>query len=474
MLTHIERSLRTECRIEPGAALIAGVSGGQDSLCLLHALCALGHRPVVAYFDHQLRPESVAEAAHVGQLASSLGLQFVAGRENVGAYSHAKRISIEAAGRSLRYAFLFDQAHKHDAVAVAVGHTADDQAETILMHLVRGASMAGLGGMAYRVVLPEIDSSTPIVRPLLGVWRKQTLEYCRSNDLRPLHDASNESREFLRNRVRLDLIPSLESYNPQVRLALWRLSQLVTDDQRLIQDLVSMAWDRTVVGQGAAYIGFDAVKLADESRALQRRLVMLAAMRLKPGSEFDFEDMQRAQAFIADPSRRCLQLSRGVMLYRESETVFLTLGEDKLPADGWPQLPREHIALNLEDPVAVPLGGGWQLTTEIVSGTADPVATFSAQDAYRGILDADSLPRELELRAPKPGDRIQPLGLKGHTQKLSDIFINMGVPERLRKQWPVLVRGEEVVWVPGFRIAEPYRIREDTRRAVLIALRRPE
>ena len=163
--------------------LIAGVSGGPDSLCLLHALHALGHRPFVAHFDHQLRPESSLDVTHVAALASTLGLQFVAGREDVTAYSTSRRISIEEAGRILRYTFLFGQARAHGAVAVVVGHTADDQAETILMHLLRGAGVSGLSGMVCRVVLPEFDARIPLVRPLLGTWREQTVEYCRLHDL---------------------------------------------------------------------------------------------------------------------------------------------------------------------------------------------------------------------------------------------------------------------------------------------------
>jgi tRNA(Ile)-lysidine synthase len=472
MLKRIERLLRQGCGIEPGALLIAGVSGGPDSLCLLHVLQALGHRLIVAHFDHQLRPGSAEDAAHVAKIAAAQGLAFVAGRGDVAAFSSSKRMSVEGAGRSLRYAFLFAQARAHGAIAVAVGHTADDQAETILMHLLRGSGLAGLAGMRPRVVLPDLDGSSPIVRPLLEVQRQETLEYCRLHDLRALHDASNESREYLRNRVRLELIPSLEAYNPQVRQALVRLSNSAAEDLVLIEDILAQAWKRTLMDQGRDYLGFDAARFATEAPALQRRLVMRASLQLQPGIELDFDGLRRAEGFISDPSSRRLQLGEELMLVRESGTIYIALGEQHLPSDKWPQLPAESVGLGRGAAATVALAGNWQFTSELADRESDAAGQAPAQDPYRGRLDADSLPSQLELRAPRSGDRIKPLGLQGHTQKLSDVFINIGVPERLRARWPVLASGDDVVWIPGFRIAEPFRVRKETRRTVLVAVYR--
>jgi tRNA(Ile)-lysidine synthase len=473
MLQDIERILLKQCGLEPGAALIAGVSGGPDSLCLMHALHTLGYHPMIAHFDHQLRPESAAEGRHVAAVASSLGLPFVAGGEDVRTYARRKRISIEEAGRDLRYAFLFAQARAHAAVAVAVGHTADDQAETVLMHLLRGTGMSGLSGMAFRVVLRGFDASIPIVRPLLGTWREQTLEYCRNNDLPAVNDPSNASREFLRNRVRLDLIPSLQSYNPLIRLALWRLSRSAADDFAILEDAVSGAWAAAVVNRGEGYVGFDTVGLAGQPPAIRRRLILRAALVLQPGAELDFEELQRAEAFITEPSSRRLQLGAGVMLFRESQITYVALGEGSLPMDHWPQMPGDHIAIGLVGSTRVPLAGGWHFTAALSAQAPEQHNTAPGEQAYRGALDADSLPPQLELRVPQPGDRIQTLGLEGHSQKLSDIFINIGVPERARSSWPVLAAADQIVWLPGLRIAEPFRIRNETRRTVIVAVQRP-
>ena len=142
-------------------------------------------------------------------------------------------LSIEQAARECRYAFLFAQARVHHAQAVAVGHTADDQVETMLMHLIRGAGLDGLTGMSYRTVLPSFDPSIPIVRPLLGVWRRATIDYCESHDLHPVRDPSNDSLDYFRNQVRHNLIPALEVYNPRIRQALLRTADSLSSDQAL-------------------------------------------------------------------------------------------------------------------------------------------------------------------------------------------------------------------------------------------------
>ena len=289
-----------------------------------------------------------------------------------------------------------------------------------------------------------------------------------------LHDASNESRDFLRNRVRRDLIPSLQAYNPQVRRALWRLGHSAAADMSLIDQFVDEAWKRTVISQGPEYVGFSATGVVAEAPALQRRLIMRAALGLQPASELDFDDVQRAAAFLVDPSTRRLQLGDGLSLYRELQSIYMTLGEPELPSDQWPQMAGERIALGAERVVSASLAGNWHFTAELSREIPKPAEGHLERSPYRGVLDADSLPSELELRVPRPGDRVRPLGLHGHTQKLSDVFINIGVPERLRRRWPILVSASDVVWVPGFRIAEPYRIRTDTLRAVLVTVYRSE
>jgi tRNA(Ile)-lysidine synthase len=173
VLNRFQRYLRDECKIMPGASLIAAVSGGADSLCLLELLVASGFQPVVAHFNHHLRPDAQADADFVAQQASKLGCRFVYGEEKVAELARSEKLSIEAAARQARYKFLFAAAQAAGAEALVTGHNADDQVETVLLHFLRGSGLDGLNGMSARSRLPQFSADIDLVRPLLGFWRNE-------------------------------------------------------------------------------------------------------------------------------------------------------------------------------------------------------------------------------------------------------------------------------------------------------------
>ena len=337
-------------------------------------------------------------------------------------------LAIEEAARDLRYAFLFSQARRHAAHAVAVGHTADDQVETVLMHLVRGAGIAGLKGMSYRTILDRFDGDLPLVRPLLGTWRGDTFEYCRVHSLDVIHDPSNNSLEHTRNQVRHELIPALESYNPRVRQAIWRTAHILASDLALLEEHVGEAWRRAALGETHSFVCFDPGQLAECSVALRRRLVRLAARRLKPDLDIGFAALQRGVDFIDQGTPGLADLGGGVTLYREPDAIYVCLDASALPVDAWPQLQQPVAISATGGPLQLSLDRGWRFTAEFARPTADFDAARLGASAYLVYLDADSLPSALELRTPRPGDRIQPLGLQGHSQKLSDVFVNARTP----------------------------------------------
>ena len=473
MLDRIAEVLSQRCGLVPGSRLVTGVSGGPDSVCLLHVLRAAGYAPVVAHFDHQLRPESGAEAQHVAALAAKLGLEFVTQAADVRRQARSAGMTLEEAARNLRYAFLFEQARKYAAHAVAVGHTADDQVETLVMHLVRGAGLAGLTGMGYRSLLPLFDASVPVVRPLLSTWRAEILDYCRMHSLPVLHDQSNDSPEFFRNRVRLELLPVLQTYNPRAREALWRTAESLAADLELVEERLVDAWRQTVLREDRGLVGFDAAELRRQPVALQRRLIMRAASRLQPAFEVGFAALERAASLLAREAPIGLDLGGGLRLYGEGSIIFLALGPESLAVGHWPQISQGSIAVPRGTPIRLELGEGWHFVAEYTAPPRSP-REFAAQGAesYRACLDADSLPEALELRPPRPGDRLLPLGMRGHSQKLSDVFINGKLPARARRRWPLLCSGSTLVWVPGFRPAEPFRICGNTRTAACFAVSR--
>jgi len=446
----------------PEGTLLAAISGGPDSLTLLHLLHVSGFPVTVAHFNHKLRPEADREAAFVAGQARTLNLVCVTGEADVAAYASEHGLSLEEAARKLRYRFLFDQARKLGARAVVTGHTADDQAETILMHFLRGAGLSGLKGMTARTLLVEFDAEIPLVRPILHLWREETEGYCRANDLQPVQDPSNADITYFRNRLRHELIPTLQAYNPRVKDALLRSAQALQGDHELLTDVLDAAWRASLRGQGDGYLVFDHSTLAYISMPLRKNLLRRAAFLLRPGlRDVDFSALERAASFAETISTGRVDLAGGLYLFQETGQLYLAACEADLPAGDWPQVNGELPVANCE------LGNGWQLTVEdadFLAGEEWPVDPWSAW------LDAGKMSGRLTVRARRDGDRFTPLGMGGQTVKMQDFFVNNKVPKRAREQWTLVCVNDEVAWVPGFRLGHNFRVSGGTKRVMKLVL----
>ncbi len=474
MSAKVEAVLAEECGLEKDRLIIVGVSGGPDSLCLMETLRQAGYPILVAYFDHQLRFESSSDAHMVEKTAIRLGLACIIDGADVRAYAEQKKISIEDAARTLRYRFLFDLARKRKAQAVAVGHTADDQVETVLMHFLRGSGMSGLKGMSYRSVIKSFDPDIPVVRPLLEMWREETVLYCAVNSLRPRHDSSNDSLNFQRNRIRHLLIPTLETYNPKIRETLLRMSHSLKGDYSFVMETLEHAWQETVASANDEIVTFDVSRLTAQPVGLQRNLIKHAMQNLYPGVDISFQTLKRALEYIhsAGAAPR-LDLKAGLRMYHESGMIHICAPHAELPFDRWPQISgAEPISMQLGGQVS--LAGGWKFTCESWRLTA--LAKEQAEendDPFQVWLDAGELPETFELRARRHGDHFSPLGMDGHSQKLSDFFVNEKLPQRARDQWPLLCVGDEIIWIPGFRPAHRHRLKEDTNEVLYFSVQHP-
>ena len=257
-----------------GDTVVVAVSGGPDSLCLLHALARLrGELGIclhVAHLDHGLRgAESGSEADFVRETAAEWGIAATVEHIDVAAYRSQHRLTLEEAARQVRYDFLARVARATSAAAVAVAHTADDQAETIVMHLLRGAGLTGLRGM---LPVSAWKGETTIIRPLLDVWRRNVEAYCAANNLQPRRDRSNDDRRLWRNRVRLEILPYLEQASPGLRASLVRTAAVVAGDDRYLEDVVRAAADR-MVSTSDGIVSIDTQAWRELPPALQRRLL---------------------------------------------------------------------------------------------------------------------------------------------------------------------------------------------------------
>ena len=474
MLDHMDAILREQCGLVKDRPIIVGVSGGPDSLCLMESIRQAGYPLVVAHFNHHLRPESDNDATMVEQTAVRLMIAPIIDGGDVRGYAEEHGMSLEEAARHMRYSFLFEQARRLDAQAVAVGHTADDQVETVLMHFLRGAGLTGLKGMSHRSLLPAFDPQIPIVRPLLDLWREETVVYCAANGLRPMHDPSNDSLNFTRNRLRNLLIPTLETYNPKFREAVWRSTQSLKADHTLLRETLDSAWKECIAEETTGMIAFSAPNLAGRSLGLQRNLIRRAVESLRPGQEVTFALLERAANFINKSAATRTDLLGGLILFREGQYFYLSTPNAELPFDKWPQMPVDSEPIPVTIPSGVELAGGWRFACE--HWRLPALAREQAErneDLYQVWLDAETLPPSLQLRMRSAGDRFEPLGMEGHSLKLSDFLVNEKMPRRARDRWPLLCAGKTILWVPGYRPAHPFRLTSASRKVVYFSLTKP-
>jgi tRNA(Ile)-lysidine synthase len=462
--------------LQPDELAVTGVSGGPDSLCLLDVLHSAGYRVIVAHFNHQLRPEANLEAEFVRGVAGRMKLPFVTECADVRGYAEEHKLSLEESARTLRYRFLFAQARAHHAGAVAVGHTADDQVETILMHFLRGAGLAGLKGMTGRTILTEFDREIPLVRPILHLWRHETEAYCREHNLRPMYDPSNTDETYFRNRLRHSLIPELEKYNPQFKNTLLRTAEALAGDHEALKEAVDSAWTKVVLKAEADYVTFRASDLEGIPGGLRRNIIRRAMEALRPNMRnLDFDTLERASNFVdagtcslrPDLVPWQVDLSESLHLYREGDAITLATLEADLPSEHWPLMEGVY---ELQVNGQVQLNKNFNLSAvEVEIEMARPFV-YENGDSFVAWLDADLTGGRFTVRTRRAGDIFSPLGMNRQTVKLQEFFINVKLPRRARAKWPLVCAGEQIAWVPGFRLAHPFRVTEETKRVVKLIL----
>lgn len=443
------------------SALIVAVSGGPDSLALLHALCrlksGLGLELHGAHLDHALRgEESADDARFVAETFRLLGLAHTSERADVRAFQKRHRLSLEEAARRVRYDFLARVAREQGAGAVALGHTSDDQAETVLMNIIRGSGLAGLRGMETAARHTIGGQDILLLRPLLHSTRKDTLDYCSALGLRPRVDRTNLSTALRRNRVRLELLPALEQYNPAVRDALIRLSRSAAQEVAHLDGMVDGVWQRAV-RQSDGYVAVSkdaALRLDPALRAhLLRQAVRLVKGDLKGIEQYHIDNMVR---LLEGGAGKALDLPGGLRFtVGYAEATVTTAEHDLCPL---PSLEGEH-------PLNVPgetLIHGWRITAALVEPDSEPAPDGSwdyapgglrARLSYRPVADG------MYVRARRPGDRFQPLGMTGR-KKLQDFMVDAKIPRWWRDNVPLVLSTGDIVWVVGWRTAEWARAKE--------------
>ena len=440
----IVRATLHSFKMLPGKApILAAVSGGPDSVALAHILADLRIPFHIAHFDHQTRGGASAEdAAFVKNLAAELAVPLYSTGRDIAAEAADSPMSFEEYAREARYAFLVETAKANACAAIATGHHADDQAETVLMRMIRGTSPRGLAGIPPK----GLREGVPIVRPLFRLTRDDVLAYLRERGHSHCHDESNLDLGFVRNRIRHELIPQIRhEYNPRVREALGRLSDAQRAENDLLASMTTEFMERCVSTEGA----IQRKEFREGHRALQRRAVIELAWRY--GAEPDFQrDDQAVDFIIGAPSGKRFDLGSGVQLVSAKDFVEIAQSAP-VPVD------------RSEVPVTVP-GETSAFGKRIVVRPleAPPVESLSSYcTPSRQVVDAVSLAGEVCLRHRRNGDRIAPLGLGG-TRKLKDYFCDLGIPAAQRDRKLLLVADGEIVWIVGHAVSAKAAVTDRT------------
>lgn len=451
-----------------GDTVVVGVSGGPDSLCLLHVLKELQRELAISlhvgHLEHGIRgEESKADAAFVEKLAWSWRLRVTVEHADVPGYAAQQRLAIEEAARRVRYSFLGRVAGEVGTGCVAVGHNADDQVETILMHWMRGSGLGGLRGILPVQTLGEetwwSGPAVKVVRPLLDVPRNEIEAYCQEHGLEPRFDRSNLDLTYHRNRIRHELLPHLESFNPRIRDVLRRSARVITDDYDYLRLQGQQLWER-LARPGRDAVTFPLQPWLELHPSLQRQLLREAIHRLRRSlRDIDWIHVEHARLGIEEKATGAkITLPQGLFVLKGYDQFVI--GEE-MPSPDLPLLREGEVPVRIPGLTRLP-ASDWQLEAARLGRTELPDEALHNEDPWQAYLDLDRAGTELILRGRRTRDHFQPLGMGGKGKALTDFMIDAKIPQHMRDHVPLVVAANRIVWVAGWRLDERVKITDQT------------
>lgn len=450
MLAKVLQYIREQSLITSGDLVIVGVSGGPDSMALMHILSQLrlqlNFQLVVAHLNHGLRPEAAAEEKFVRDYCQTVPLPFYSRQVDVQEMATRGKKSLEEAGRDCRYQYFAELAAELGATRISTAHHRDDNAETVLLNIIRGSGIKGLRGIR--------PINGIIIRPLLCLTKNEIESYLAENSIKYCIDLSNYSTDYLRNRIRHNLLPLLQQdYNPRIVDGLNQLADIAGTENDAMETQTAYFWEELIMKQETDEIILDAHRILDLHRAYQRRIIMKALSVMQGENSWDATDVKLVTNLLSKPgSSRRLQLKQGLYVKKVYGQIIFTrkLSEKthfhyKVTVPGQVYIKETGITYSFQ-----------LLQREDFKPQAD--------DLY---LDYDKIKGHLYLRSRQPGDVFSPRGMQG-TKKIKDFFIDLKVPQAQRDQVPLLVAEQRIYAIIGFRIAQDAAVDETTTRILLI------
>ncbi|MDR1516958.1 MAG: tRNA lysidine(34) synthetase TilS [Dysgonamonadaceae bacterium] len=435
MIKKIEKYIASQNLLPPKSTVVVGLSGGADSMALLDVLTLLDYRCIAAHCNFHLRgEESDGDDAFVKNWCKATDTEFTSIDFDTRQYAADKKISIEMAARELRYAWFEIVRRQYDADALAVAHHRDDSVETVLLNLIRGTGIRGLSGIVAR--------NGKIVRPMLAVTRQEILQYVKEREIPFRSDSSNEQDVYLRNAIRLNVIPLLETLNPSVKEAIFRTSQNVGEAEKIYTEEIVRLKQAVFDGEK---INISALRKTPSPTSLLFEI--LSPLGFTPSVIEDVSQSVEASSgkqFFSDKYR----------LIKDREAFILS--EIDLKTDEEKQYPIPESTKEIIYPIHL----------KISKNRADVLIKKEPRCLY---ADADKLSFPLKLRRWQPGDWFVPFGMRGK-KKLSDYFTDRKFSLADKENAWVLVSGDDIVWIVGERADERFRVGEDTKRVLAIEL----
>jgi tRNA(Ile)-lysidine synthase len=445
ILDRVKKTIQEYKLLEKKDRILIAYSGGADSSGLLNMLLELreewSFELFLGHFNHMLRQSADEDEQFVRRMAQKYFLPLFVGSRDVRSYARKKKLNVEEAGRELRYDFLKETAVKIGGAKIATGHTMTDQAETFLMRLMRGSGLRGLGG-----IFPLVEGT--IIRPLIQVERQDIEAYLKEKGIEFRLDESNLDRRFLRNRIRLDLIPNIKkNFEPEIVSSLGRIASIIREEDSLLEKIAQEKTKRAVSKKNNR-ISLDVKHLSSLPRAMARRVVRDFISELRGNLRaVSFEDVE---SVLSLKQGKEFPLRKDHVLGREKDQIFL---KSKISPkiryeyrwEGQTPLEIKELKLRFEG-------------KKIKKGKSLP---DDFDDQTKAFLDLGKLKFPLLVRNRREGDRYQPLGSPGQ-KKLKEIMRAKGIPLSQREKRPVFLSGDKVVWILGLPVSEKFKVQEGT------------
>jgi len=454
MLSRIKKTIEKYDMLRPDESVVIGVSGGADSICLLHVLLELresGTGLIVAHLDHGIRgKEAKRDASFVKRTAESLGLKFEQGEADVPRFRKESKLTLEEAARVLRYEFLENTRMKYGADKIATAHTLDDQAETVLMRLIRGSGSKGLSGI-------RPISNGVVIRPLIETPRREIEKYLVSRGIEWIEDSTNKLRTIHRNRIRLDLLPGLEKYNPRIKETLSRTSDLLRIEDDYI-DREAKKYFRRIFAPGREEFKGDLRKFKRLHRALRSSILRLAVEELnKSLRNITSIHLVSADEFLMSGTASGeAELPDEIVIAKGYDSFLVTT--------------RSRLGRKFSYVITAP--GKWRFPEFEVDIEEITAVTLEEEREDVVYLNAGKVVFPIEVRSPKAGDRFTPLGMKDG-KKLKNFFVDEKIPRFERRRVPIFTTGGEIFWIGGMRIDDRFKLGRKGKKALKFTVRIP-